>query len=44
MGTPRKPFEPPALTVYGDIASLTQTVGMAGMPDSSKGKSRGTQV
>jgi hypothetical protein len=29
----KKPFEPPRLTVYGDIATLTRTVGRTGNND-----------
>ena len=31
--TGKKPFEPPRLTVYGDIARLTRTVGRTGAND-----------
>lgn len=29
----RKPFPEPALVVYGDIRTITQTVGLSGMSD-----------
>ena len=38
----RKPFEPPRLTVYGDIATLTRTVGRTGIPDGGHGNSART--
>lgn len=40
----RKPFHPPALAVYGDLAEITQTVGMVGPPDGGKGNAKGTRV
>jgi len=36
-GNRKKPFEPPRLQVYGDIATLTRTVGRAGVPDGGHG-------
>jgi len=30
---PKKPFEPPRLHVYGDIAALTRKVGITGLSD-----------
>jgi hypothetical protein len=30
---PRKPYESPRLEVYGDIRSVTDSVGMMGMAD-----------
>ena len=36
-GKRRKPFEPPRLHVYGDIATLTRTVGRSGVSDGGKG-------
>jgi hypothetical protein len=33
----RKPFEPPRVTVYGDIATLTRTVGRTGVADNGHG-------
>ena len=37
----KKPFEPPQLTVYGDIAALTRSVSIGGKADGAKGsKSR----
>jgi hypothetical protein len=42
VGT-RKPFEPPQLTVYGDIATLTQSMAVGGKADGAHGsKSRTT--
>jgi hypothetical protein len=33
----KKPFDPPRLRVYGDIASLTRTVGRTGLSDGGHG-------
>jgi hypothetical protein len=33
----KKPFEPPRLSVYGDIATLTRTVGRTGVADGGHG-------
>jgi hypothetical protein len=33
----KKPFEPPRLTVYGDITMLTRMVGRLGNTDGGKG-------
>ena len=30
---PRKPYHPPRLLVYGDLAALTGAIGNKGMPD-----------
>ena len=38
----RKPFEPPRLTVYGDIATLTRSVGRTGVPDNGHGSNART--
>lgn len=39
----KKPFEPPQLTVYGDIATLTQSMNTGGKADGGHGsKSRTT--
>ena len=35
--TAKKPFEPPRLVVYGDIATLTRVVGKTGLADGGKG-------
>jgi len=35
-GQPKKPFEPPRLTVYGDINALTMKVGRTGLADGGK--------
>jgi hypothetical protein len=32
-GSPKKPYEPPRLVAYGNIAAVTQSVGKAGSPD-----------
>jgi hypothetical protein len=40
---PKKTFEPPRLTVYGDIASLTKTVGRTGLVDGGKGTTKATR-
>jgi hypothetical protein len=42
-GLKKKPFEPPRLTVYGDIASLTKTVGRTGLADGGKGNTTKTR-
>ena len=39
----KKPFEPPRLTVYGDIASLTKAVGRTGLVDGGKGSATRTR-
>jgi hypothetical protein len=40
----KKPYEPPRLSVYGDIAAVTRTVGMSGMLDGGmKGNAKATQ-
>jgi len=38
----KKPFEPPRLSVYGDIAALTRTVGRTGVPDGGHGSNTRT--
>lgn len=38
----RKPFEPPRLTVYGDIATLTRAVGRTGVTDNGHGSNTRT--
>jgi hypothetical protein len=38
----KKPFDPPRLTVYGDIATLTRTVGRTGIPDGGHGSNSRT--
>jgi hypothetical protein len=38
----KKPFEPPRLSVYGDIAALTRTVGRSGIPDGGHGNTART--
>ncbi|HEY6213800.1 MAG TPA: lasso RiPP family leader peptide-containing protein [Vicinamibacterales bacterium] len=38
----KKPFEPPRLTVYGDIATLTRSVGRTGVPDNGHGSNTRT--
>ena len=42
-GNPKKPYEPPRLVAYGDIAAVTQTLGMGGTPDGGVGTMKGTQ-
>lgn len=39
----KKPFEPPRLTVYGDIAALTKAVGRTGLVDGGKGNTSKTR-
>jgi hypothetical protein len=39
----KKPYERPRLAAYGNIAAVTRTVGMDGMPDGGKGASKATQ-
>lgn len=39
----KKPFEPPQLTVYGDITTLTRTVGRTGLTDGGKGSTNRTR-
>ena len=39
----KKPFEPPRLIVYGDIATLTRMVGKTGLADGGKGASSRTR-
>lgn len=39
----KKPFEPPRLHVYGDIATLTRAVGRTGLADGGKGNSKATR-
>jgi hypothetical protein len=40
---PRQPYEPPRLVVYGDIATLTLTVGNNGATDFGQGRNKRTQ-
>jgi hypothetical protein len=40
----KKPFEPPRLTVYGDITTLTRTVGRTGLSDGGKGTNNRTRL
>lgn len=40
---PRQPYEPPRLVLYGDIATVTQTVGKNGASDSGQGRNKRTQ-
>jgi hypothetical protein len=40
---PKKPFEPPRLHVYGDIAALTRKVGKTGLVDGGVGGSKNTR-
>lgn len=40
----RKPFAPPELYVYGDLAAVTQTIGRQGAPDGGKGGTKGTRL
>ena len=43
-GNPKKPYEPPRLVAYGNIAAVTQTVGMSGTPDGgAQGNMKATQ-
>jgi hypothetical protein len=40
-----KRFVPPALTVFGDLSTITQTIGMQGPYDGGMtGNAKGTQV
>ena len=39
----KKPFEAPRLIVYGDIATLTRTVGKTGLVDGGKGATSHTR-
>jgi hypothetical protein len=39
----KKPFEPPILRVYGDISTLTRTVGKTGLLDGGGGKTQRTR-
>ena len=39
----KKPFDPPRLTVYGDITTLTRTVGRTGLSDGGKGATNRTR-
>jgi hypothetical protein len=39
----KKPFEPPQLTVYGDITTLTRAVGRTGLADGGKGQTNRTR-
>jgi hypothetical protein len=41
---PRKPFVPPSLAVFGDLATVTQTIGMEGPLDGGKGTAKGTTI
>ena len=40
---PKKSYETPRLVEYGDIAAVTQTVGMGGNPDGGNGTMKATQ-
>jgi len=40
---PKKPFEPPRLRVYGDIAALTRKVGKTGLADGGVGGTKSTR-
>ena len=40
---PKKPFEPPRLHVYGDIAALTRKVGKTGLSDGGVGNTKSTR-
>jgi hypothetical protein len=39
----KKPFEPPRLQVYGDIAALTRKVGRTGISDGGVGSNKATR-
>ena len=39
----KKPFDPPRLTVYGDITTLTRAVGRTGLTDGGKGATNRTR-
>jgi hypothetical protein len=39
----KKPFDPPRLHVYGDISTLTRTVGKTGLADGGKGSTAKTR-
>ena len=41
---PKKPFEPPRLQVYGDIAALTRKIGRTGVGDGGSGAKTRTSV
>ena len=43
LARPRQPYEPPRLVVYGDIATLTQTVGKTGADDGGHGRNKRSQ-
>jgi len=36
----KKPYEPPRLLVYGDLAEMTKSGGMTGQVDMIKGNTR----
>jgi len=40
---PKKPFEPPRLHVYGDIAALTRKVGVTGLSDGGSKSTKSTR-
>jgi len=40
---PKKPFEPPRLHVYGDIAALTRKVGVTGLSDGGNKSTKSTR-
>ena len=40
---PKKPFEPPRLHVYGDIASLTRKIGVTGLSDGGAKSTKSTR-
>ena len=40
---PKKPFEPPRLHVYGDIAALTRKVGTTGLSDGGSKNTKSTR-
>jgi hypothetical protein len=40
---PKKPYQAPRLVAYGDIAAVTQTLGMNGMSDGGNGTMKATQ-
>ncbi len=40
---PKKPFEPPRLHVYGDIAALTRKVGTTGLSDGGAKSTKSTR-
>ena len=40
----KKPFEPPRLVEYGNLATVTRTVGSLGARDGGVGNRKGTEL